>query len=164
MTNFKSKLCLALLTSSLTVPAMASPEKINKPISEKGTLELCVNYSTLKTKAEKVATIKELDRRIQLSEKDHKNLKKKIVEPSDTMCGMYMILGKPIKEQAKRLSTMAYKAVHIYPNNYYVTRMGLVIKKLPRTKDSIPPELSVKRPKVQGPPVTFIAPGGQPMH
>ena len=91
------------------------------PLEEARTLDLCVDYSTLKTEDEKKATMKELDRRAQLSVKDHDNFEKKLVEPNNTMCGMYMMLGKPLQEKSRQLRPMVFKVVHVYPEHYYVT-------------------------------------------
>lgn len=134
------------------------------PVDKARNIDLCVGYSTLKTEKQKKAVMAELDKRTQLSEKDHKNLKKKLVETGNTTCGMYMMLGKPLQEQGTWLRPMVFKVVHVYPKHYYVTQMGMVTRKYERKPGVMPPKLTEKAPKVQGPPVLFEAPGGRPMH
>jgi hypothetical protein len=134
------------------------------PLDKARNIDLCVAYSTLKTEKEKKAVMAELDKRTQLSEKDHENLKKKLVEPGNTTCGMYMILGKPLQEKGVWLRPMVFKVVHVYPKHYYVTQVGMVMNKYERKPGEMPPKLIEKAPKVQGPPVIFEAPGGRPMH
>lgn len=134
------------------------------PVDKARNLDLCIGYSTLKDAQKKKAVIAELDKRTQLSELDHKNLKKRLVVPSNTTCGMYMMLGKPLQEKGVWLRPMVFKVVHVYPKHYYVTQMGMVVKKYERKPGVMPPKLMEKAPKVQGPPVIFEAPGGRPMH
>jgi len=121
-------------------------------LTNKPTLDLCVEYSTLKTDADRKAHMKELDLRAQLSERDHKNINQHKVVTSMTMCGMYMSRGKPIAEQSRQLAPMTFKTVHVYPDMYYVSQSGMIVKVYPRTKGSVPPELVVQPPKVQGSP------------
>ena len=135
----------------------------NLPLKKQRTLDLCVNYSSV-NESKKKAILTELTARNQLSEKDMDNLKTRVVEPSNTMCGMYMILGKPMQEKSRQLRVMVFKTVHVYPKNYFVTQMGMVVEKHQRTKDSVPPSLVKSLPKTQAPPVKFISPGGRPMH
>lgn len=78
------------------------------------------------------------------------------------MCGMYMILGKPLQEKSKQLRPMVFKSIHVYEDNYYVTQMGVVVEKLARKEGQLPPSLSTEKPKIVGTPVLFIAPGGRP--
>lgn len=132
------------------------------PLDKARNIDLCVAYSTLKTDKEKKAVLKELDKRTQLSVKDHENLKKKLVEPGNTTCGMYMMLGKPLQEKGVWLRPMVFKVVHVYPKHYYVTQVGMVMKKYERKPGVMPPKLIEDAPKVQGPPVMFNAPGGSP--
>lgn len=143
---------------------VTSVKKANTNIKKKRTIDLCANYSTLANQSKKDATIKELLARNQLSEKDLSNLKTGIAETSNTMCGMYMILGKPISEKSRQLRTMVFKTVHVYPQHYYVTQMGMIVAKHERTEGSVPPSLSAPMPEIMDPPVKFIAPGGRPMH
>lgn len=149
---------------SVKKPMQMSAKKNQQPAIKKAkTLDLCVNYSNAK-EDEQEKIIKELNYRNQLSEKDIQNIKKSIVETSNTMCGMYMILGKPLQEKSKQLRPMVFKSIHVYPDNYYVTQMGIVVAKHERKEGSTPPLLSVEKPLVMEAPVKFIAPGGRPMH
>lgn len=135
-----------------------------KSLENAKTLDLCVNYSNLKTSAEKQATMKELDRRGQLSVKDHDNFAKNLVEPSNTMCGMYMILGKPLQEKSRQLRPMVFKVVHVYPEHYYVTQMGMVVEKYQRKEGELPPKLTTDKPAVEAPPTLYNSPGGSHHH
>lgn len=135
-----------------------------RPLKKSRTIDLCANYSTHDSETKKDEVMKELLARNQLSERDLESIKTGSIENSNTMCGMYMVLGKPISEKSRQLRVMVFKSVHVYPKNYYVTQMGMVVAKHDRDEGSIPPSLSTPMPKVQGPPVTFIAPGGRPMH
>ncbi|MDX1351450.1 MAG: hypothetical protein R3254_00460 [Thiomicrorhabdus sp.] len=117
-------------------------------LSKTGTLELCVNYSTLTTDAERQEYIKELDLRSQLSQKDHDLMGQKKVVNSMTMCGMYMNLGKPLAEKSRQLRPMTFKTVHVYPDMYYVSQSGMIVETYPRTEGSMPPALVVEKPKV----------------
>lgn len=169
-------LMLSMISSlSFTLSQVASAAETTKatptnkprpiyPLDKARNIDLCTAYSTLKTEKEKKAVLKELDKRTQLSEKDHKNLKKNLVIPGNTTCGMYMMLGKPLQEKGVWLRPMVYKVVHVYPKHYFVTEMGMVMKKYERKPGQMPPKLIEKAPKVQGPPVVFEAPGGRPMH
>lgn len=134
------------------------------PLDGKRTLDLCVDYSTLSSDADKKAYLTELDRRAQLSVKDHDNFDKKLVEPGSTMCGMYMTLGKPLQEKGKQLRPMVFKVVHIYPDHYYVTQMGMVVEKYERKEGALPPKLAHEKPTVQAPPVIYNTPGGSKAH
>lgn len=145
---------------SLTLIAFNIQANDSKKIEDQRTLDLCVNYSTLTTDAEKKSYLKELDRRAQLSVKDHENLKKNLIEPSNTMCGMYMILGKPLQEEGRQLRPMVFKVVHVYPDYYYVTQMGMVVEKFQRKEGELPPKLTSDTPQTEAPPVYFNAPGG----
>lgn len=135
----------------------------SNPLDGKRTLDLCVEYSTLKDDDQK-AYLTELDRRAQLSVKDHDNFEKKLVEPGSTMCGMYMTLGKPLQEKGKQLRPMVFKVVHIYPDHYYVTQMGMVVEKYERKEGALPPKLTHEKPTVQAPPVIYNSPGGSQAH
>ncbi len=137
---------------------------IEKIKAQPKTLDLCVDYSTLTSEAEKEKTVKELLRRNQLGEKDLNNLDKNYVQTGNSMCGMYMILGIPLQESYKKIRPMVFKALHIYPDYYYVTQMGIVVAKYERIEGEMPPELSVEMPKVAEPPVKFNVPGGRPIH
>ena len=145
------------------ITSVKKPMKFSKRKKAR-TVDLCANYSTLSSQLERDNTMKELLARNQLSEKDIANLKTGKVETSNTMCGMYMILGKPISEKSKQLRVMVFKSVHVYPKTYYVTQMGMVVAVHERKEGSIPPSLSVEQPKVMEAPVKFISPGGRPMH
>lgn len=165
----KISLFAATFSALFLTHAFAAEKPLNKPgpiepVDKARNIDLCVGYATLKDPAKKEAIIKELDKRTQLSVKDHKNLKKGIIEPGNTTCGMYMILGKPLKEDGVWLRPMVYKVVHVYPKHYYVTQMGMVMKTYERKPGVMPPKLIEKAPKEQGPPVMFEAPGGRPVH
>lgn len=129
-------------------------------ITDAKTLDLCVNYSALKSDDEKQRTLKELTRRAQLTEKDTQNLDKSEVNPGNTMCGMYMILGKPLQEKARQLRPMVYKVVHVYPDYYFVSQMGMITEKYKRVEGQLPPALSKDSPAVAPPPVMYNTPGG----
>ena len=118
-------------------------------LSKSGTLDLCVNYSTLTTDAERQEHIKELDLRSQLSQKDHDFMGQKKVVTSMTMCGMYMNLGKPLAEQSRQIRPMTFKTVHVYPDMYYVSQSGMIVEVYPRTEGSMPPALVQEKPKVE---------------
>lgn len=158
----KQLLVASLITGSLASFSAYAEQTKTLPASETATLKLCVDYPTMANKAQQDEALAELDKRIQLSEKDHENLHKKQIETGNTMCGMYMILGKPLQEKSKQLRPMVFKSIHVYEDNYYVTQMGVVVEKLERKEGQLPPSLSTEKPKVVGPPVLFIAPSGRP--
>jgi len=117
-------------------------------LSKTGTLDLCINYSTLQSDAEKKLYIKELDLRSQLSVPDHNNIDKKVVVTSMTMCGMYMSLGKPLAEQSRQIRPLTFKTVHVYPEMYYVSQSGMIVEAFKREEGSMPPKLAQEAPAV----------------
>lgn len=147
-----------MVVSSMATYAHAQTDAAKKVLERAGslskvpTLDLCVEYSTLKSDKERTEHTKELDLRSQLSKKDHELIDKHQVENSMTMCGMYMSKGKPIAEKSRQLAPMTFKSVHIYPDMYYVTQSGVVVEHYPRKKGSVPPTLIPKIPKVQNSP------------
>lgn len=118
-------------------------------LSKTGTLQLCIEYSTLESDERRQVYLKELDLRSQLSEADHKNIPLHKVATSMTMCGMYMSKGKPLAEQSKQIRPMTFKTVHVYPDMYYVTQSGIVVDAYERKEGSMPPKLVHEAPKVQ---------------
>ncbi len=155
----------ALIVGALTFSsASLAAEDAKQSIKDQKTLKLCVDYNGLTSDDDKQAYITELDRRGQLSVKDHENLKTKHVVNGSTMCGMYMMLGKPLQEEGMQIRPMVYKVVHVYPKNYYVTQVGMVVASYDRKPGELPPKLSETKPAVQPPPVIFNAPGGSPHH
>ncbi len=157
-------LSVSLLASTLlSAPAVASEafkndieitiQPVQQSLSEVETLKLCIGYASLKTDADRTHYKKELDLRSQLSVKDHQFVDKHHVENSMTVCGMYMALGKPISEQSRQIRPMTFKAVHVYPDKYYVSQSGMIVETLERKPDTLPPPLIHTPPKVQAPPV-----------
>jgi len=157
----------AILLTSAMQTANASPEMMGKmmqtpaqqflardsELAKMNTLDICLGYATLTDETKKQEYIKELDLRSMLSVKDHENVPKQIVENSMTSCGMYMVKGKPLAEQSRQIRPMTFKAVHVYPENYYVTQSGIVMGSYERKEGVMPPALAVEAPKVQAPPV-----------
>lgn len=144
-----------IFASSLASASFAQTEAAKRVLERDGpytaekTLDLCVNYSTLTSDAERQAYIKELDLRSQLSQKDHDLMNQAKVVNSMTICGMYMSLGKPLAEQSRQIRPMTFKAVHVYPDMYYVSQSGMIVENYPRVEGSMPPSLVVEKPKVE---------------
>jgi len=136
-------------------PVMAENKFLDRTeaIAKVDTMQLCVDYSTLKTDAERKSYIKELDLRSQLSVKDHELIDKHQVENSMSMCGMYMSRGKPISEKSRQIRPFTFKTVHVYPDMYYVSQSGMIVQTLERKEGVMPPKLVHEAPKVQAPPV-----------
>jgi hypothetical protein len=169
--NMKKTLLIVGLSIGLGVQsnAFASPEMMGKmmnspsqkllerdsKLAKMATLDICVGYASLTDEKQKQAYIEELDIRSQLSDKDYKNIKTGTVENSMTSCGMYMVLGKPIAEQARQIRPMTFKAVHVYPTKYFVTQSGMVVGSHERKEGQMPPSLIVDKPKVEAPPVQY---------
>jgi len=149
---------IALLTTG--VQAADAP----KQFEGVRTIDICTAYPDLKTDAEKTTYRTELERRGQLSVQDIENFPKNQVVNGSTACGMYMTLGKPLQEKGRQLRPMVFKVVHVYPEHYYVTQMGMVVEKHERKKGELPPKLFHETPAVQPPPVMFRSPGGAPVH
>lgn len=118
------------------------------PLTKIPTIRLCVDYSTLKSEAEKQQYIKELDLRSQLSEVDHKYALQGKVQPNMTRCGMYMALGKPLQESSRQIRPMTFKTVHIYPDMYYVSQSGMLVDAYERKEGVLPPTLYPEKPEV----------------
>jgi len=153
----KSTLASALvLASVMTTPAIAENKLSDRTesISKINTMKLCVDYSGLKSEADRQTYIKELDYRSQLSVKDHELINKQIVENSMTMCGMYMSRGKPMREQSRQIRPMTFKTVHVYPDMYYVSQSGMIVESVERKQGVELPKLIQEKPAVQAPPVT----------
>ncbi len=114
----------ALMIGALSFTSASQAADTKQSLEDQQTLKLCVDYNGLTSDEDRQAYIKELDRRGQLSVKDHENLKTHHVVNGSTMCGMYMMMGKPLAEEGKQLRPMVYKVVHVYPKNYYVTQVA----------------------------------------
>ncbi|BCN93683.1 hypothetical protein THMIRHAM_14680 [Thiomicrorhabdus immobilis] len=155
--NMKNaSIAIGLMLSALTVTSVqAQTEAASRIIdregalSKNGTLQLCIEYSTLESEADREAYRKELDLRSQLSEADHKHIPLHEVATSMTMCGMYMSKGKPLAEQSRQIRPLTFKTVHVYPDMYYVTQSGIVVDAYERKEGSMPPKLVHEAPKVQ---------------
>ncbi|MBF6058249.1 MULTISPECIES: hypothetical protein [Thiomicrorhabdus] len=150
-TKYTLGLIVGALLSAQTFTAAAQDR--NPEMAQKRTLDLCVEYYGLDNDADRGKYLKELNLRAQLSEKDHKLVPKHQVEPSMTMCGMYMSRGKPLAEQGRQLRPMVFKVVHVYPDMYYVTQSGMVVAAYERTEGSMPPKLYEEVPEVAPPPM-----------
>lgn len=150
---------LLILTSSLliSIPSMAADKN---PFETTRTIDLCTEYHEADADRQKVL-YKEIDRRAQLSHTDYDMIKadKKDIAKGSTQCAMYMLTGKPLDEEARQLRPMVYKMVHIYPERYVVSQMGLIIDIYERKEGVIPPKLVHEKPKVQEAPVIYSAPG-----
>jgi len=151
----KTSFAIGLVISAVFATSVQAQTEAGKRVIERdgslsktGTLDLCINYSTLKTDAEKKLYIKELDLRSQLSVPDHENIDKKVVVTSMTMCGMYMSLGKPLAEQSRQIRPLTFKTVHVYPEMYYVSQSGMIVEAYKREEGSIPPKLAHEAPAV----------------
>ncbi|HHT00497.1 MAG TPA: hypothetical protein ENK73_06545 [Thiomicrospira sp.] len=153
-----SKPIKTLLVSTLLTAGLASAHAEEIDLSKKGNLDMCVEYSTLESEETKQAYFKELDRRGQLSYKDHERLKNREVGPSSTTCGMYMAKGKPMAEKSRQIRPMTFKVVHVYPDMYYVSQSGMIVDGYERKEGVMPPKLAVEKPEVAPPPVLY----GQP--
>lgn len=143
-------LTAALLSAGLSQVALAESVDLKK----KGNMEMCVDYSTLDAES-KQAYFKELDRRGQLSYKDHERISKGECGTSSTMCGMYMALGKPLAEQSRQIRPMTFKVVHVYPDMYYVSQSGMIVDAMERKEGVMPPQLNAEKPAVAAPPVLY---------
>ena len=152
----------SLLIATLSSAPLSQVAAQDDDLKKAETLKLCLDYHGLETQSDKDRYLKELDRRAQLSVTDHDNLGTPKVEPGATACGMYMALGKPLQEEGRQLRPMVYKVVHVYPEHYYVTQSGLVMEKFERIEGALPPKLTEEKPRREGPPVQFNAPGGVP--
>ncbi|MDG6773290.1 hypothetical protein QCB45_03015 [Thiomicrorhabdus sp. ZW0627] len=141
-----------ILISGLMISSAQAKES---DISEMKNLDLCVNYSTLKSEEEKKAYFDELNKRGQLSYQDLDRLPTKTVASSSTICGMYMSLGKPIAEQSRQIRPMTFKAVHVYPDKYYVSQSGMIVSSYERKEGEMPPKLIAEKPAVEPPPVLY---------
>jgi len=156
----QATVAFGLIATFLAAPVQAMPQtEAGKRVIERdgkfsktGTLQLCVDYSTLKTDAERQEYIKELELRSQLSAKDLKLIPLNKVENSMTMCGMYMSRGKPIAEKARQIRPMTFKTVHVYPDMYYVSQSGMIVETYERKEGSMPPKLVHEKPAVAASP------------
>ncbi|MBN2864732.1 MAG: hypothetical protein JXK16_01875 [Thiotrichales bacterium] len=146
-----------LLAGSFLSAAFSSAYAEELDVSKKDNLEMCVEYFSEKSDSVKQAYFKELDKRGQLSYQDHERLAKGEVGPSSTMCGMYMAKGKPLAEQSRQIRPMTFKAVHVYPDMYYVSQSGMLVEGYERKEGMMPPSLNVEKPAVQAPPVLYGA-------
>ncbi|WP_178861083.1 hypothetical protein [Thiomicrorhabdus cannonii] len=151
--KFTTPKTAATLLLSALFSASAWADDANNNISQMKNIDLCVNYSTLESEADKKAYFDELNKRGQLSYKDLERLEKREVGTSSTICGMYMALGKPLAEQSRQIRPMTFKAVHVYPDMYYVSQSGMIVDVLERKEGVMPPSLSVDTPKVQPSPM-----------
>lgn len=155
--NIKNvSIAIGLMASAFTINSVQAQTEAGERIIERdgelsktGTLQLCVDYSTLKDDKKRKAYLKELDLRSQLSEADHKNISLHKVATSMTMCGMYMSVGKPLGEKSRQIRPLTFKTVHVYPDMYYVTQSGIVVDAYERKEGSMPPKLVHEAPKVQ---------------
>ncbi|NCN43376.1 MAG: hypothetical protein CO158_08375 [Piscirickettsiaceae bacterium CG_4_9_14_3_um_filter_43_564] len=154
----------ALILSAFVAVTGSVQAETASDIETAKTLTLCVDYFDLTDENQKAVYLKELDRRGQLSVEDHENFAKGQVVNGCTLCGMYMTLGKPLSETSKQIRPMVFKAVHVYPEHYYVTQSGMVVNHFARKPGVMPPKLNESVPETQAPPVIFNAPGGQPKH
>ncbi len=147
-----------LLAATVFTASCSSAMADEIDVSKKGNLEMCVDYSTLETEQLKQAYFKELDKRGQLSYKDHDRLPSGQVGASSTTCGMYMAKGKPMAEQSRQIRPMTFKVVHVYPDMYYVSQSGMIVDGYERKEGVMPPKLVADKPEVQAPPVLYGAP------
>lgn len=159
----------ALSLSAVSMPSFANPNGMNmekmipaeqflnrdSKLAKMSTLDICVGYNTLTDAKEKKEYMDELDIRSILSVKDHDLVPQGKVENSMTSCGMYMVMGKPLAEQSRQIRPMTFKAVHIYPEKYYVTQSGMVMSVYDRKEGELPPALVAEKPKVEAPPVLY---------
>lgn len=152
----KASLAIGLIITAVATTAVQAQTDAAKRVLERDgalskavTLDLCVDYSTLKTDEERKLYIKELDLRSQLSEADHKNIDLHKVVTSMTMCGMYMSLGKPMAEKSRQIRPLTFKTVHVYPDMYYVSQSGMIVEAYPRKEGTMPPKLVHEAPEVQ---------------
>lgn len=123
------------------------------------TIDLCLEYNT--ATAERKAVLKtEIDRRGMISFKDAEGIPKSEVYKGSSTCGLYMIKGKPLAEQARQIRPMTFKVVHVYPEHYYVSQSGLIMDILARKEGELPPQLVQEKPGVEPPPVIYNTPGG----
>lgn len=116
------------------------------------TIDLCLEYKEA-SDDRKSALFKEIDRRGMVSYRDFEGFKSGNIYPGTSVCGMYMIKGDPITEQARQLRPLTFKTVHVYPENYYVSQSGIVMRVLERKEGILPPNLIEKLPDVAHPPV-----------
>jgi hypothetical protein len=150
----QAPIAIGLIISALFATAVQAQTEAAKRVLERegalsktGTLDLCVNYSTLTTEDEKKNYIKELDLRSQLSVADHKNIDQHKIVTSMTMCGMYMSQGKPVAEKSRQIRPMTFKTVHVYPDMYYVSQSGMIVEAYERKEGSMPPKLVHEKPE-----------------
>lgn len=155
MKKFVQHTGLGVMISALCFSSVQANET---DLHKMNSLDLCVAYSTLETEADKQSYFKELDQRGQLSHQDHARLSKKEVGTSSTMCGMYMALGKPLAEQSRQIRPMTFKAVHVYPDMYYVSQSGMIVAAYERKEGTMPPKLTADKPEVEAPPVLYSHP------
>lgn len=153
----KKTLVSLLLSGLMTSPAFAQSSESN-PFESTRTIDLCVEYHDA-TSERQAILLKELERRAQLTEKDYDHIKNRTIANSATQCGMYMALGKPLAEEGRQLRPFVYKVVHVYPTQYIVTQMGMVVEVHERKEGMMPPSLSVDKPQVQEAPVIYNTPG-----
>ncbi len=145
----------SVLSLSVNASATAEPSLLerNGPLTKIDTLKLCIDYNALADDDKRKQYKEELDFRAQLSTKDHSLVDQNKVENSMTRCGMYMALGKPLREQSRQIRPMTFKTVHVYPNMYYVSQSGMIVEALERKEGVLPPKLIHTAPKIQPPPV-----------
>lgn len=156
----KTTATLALIISSVISSTATATDTIEpsvlertSPLAHVDTLKLCLDYHSLTQDDARKQYKKELDYRAQLSTKDHQLIDQNQVENSMTRCGMYMALGSPLREQSRQIRPMTFKTVHVYPDKYYVSQSGMIVKTLDRKADTLPPQLIPTAPKVVPPPV-----------
>ncbi|BBP43421.1 hypothetical protein THMIRHAT_11670 [Thiosulfativibrio zosterae] len=123
------------------------------------TIDLCLEYNSANAERKEVLKT-EIDRRGMISFKDQEGMPKGEVYKGSSTCGLYMIKGKPLAEQARQLRPLTYKVVHVYPDKYYVSQSGLIMDILDRKEGELPPQLVHEVPAVQPPPVIYNTPGG----
>lgn len=138
--------------ATLLLTALFSGASWAEDVTQMKNLDLCVNYSTVDSEHKK-AYFDELNRRGQLSYKDHERIDKGEVGSTSTVCGMYMARGKPLAEQSRQIRPMTFKSVHVYPDMYYVSQSGMIVEALERKEGVMPPSLVVDKPAVEPPPV-----------
>ncbi len=146
----KTILSVLVVGSLMATANLAYAEDLTKA----RTIDMCLEYYGADDDR-KAILYKEIDRRGTISYKDLDGLKSGNIYQGSTVCGMYMIAGKPIKEKARKLRSMTFKVVHVYPNNYYVSQSGIVMNVLERIEGKMPPSLMKEKPTVMPPPVLY---------
>lgn len=142
-----------LLTGTLLSAGLSAAYAEEQNLSDKGNIEMCVGYFSADADL-KQAYFKELDHRGQLSHQDHERLANNgQVAASSTMCGMYMMKGKPLAEQSRQIRPMTFKVVHVYEDMYFVSQSGMVVASYERKEGVMPPKLSIEQPDIAPPPV-----------